>query len=175
MTPSRLYDRRPACVLVSAPTTTLPVQDEEGCSWFAASFGLPGGIPSRIRIQRPPALEIEAGARGHTGETPMLLWTDCRADLLAEGVGEIDRSPTVNVVRNSPCPSSKGLNYRAKRPALLLCFSDETTSGTLLLTKKIPSKPSFCHPPIFCGFRTPVSFGFCPFRRSRGQRFLKNV
>ena len=31
----------------------------------------------------------------------MLLWTDCRADLFAEGAGEIDRSPTVNLVRNS--------------------------------------------------------------------------
>ena len=50
-------------------------QDKEGCSSFAS------GIPSRIRIQRPPALDIEAGPRGHTGETPMLLWTDCRADL----------------------------------------------------------------------------------------------
>ena len=31
----------------------------------------------------------------------MLLWTDCRAYLLAEGAGKTDRSPTVNAVRNS--------------------------------------------------------------------------
>ena len=46
-----------------------------------------------------PAREIEPGARGHTGETPLLLWTDCCAYLLAEeGPEETERSPIAQVV-----------------------------------------------------------------------------
>src|SRR5271165_1380831 len=97
MAPSRLYHRRPACVLVSAPTATLPSPGRRRLLLVHCKPRFASTIPSRKSGSNVRALDIEAGARGNTGGTPMLLWTDCRAYLLAER----SRSPTINVVRNS--------------------------------------------------------------------------
>ena len=171
MTPSRLYHRRPACVLVSAPTTTLPVQYEERCSWSAASFGLPAGSHresgSNVRPlwrSKPAPGDTQARRRCCFGLTAV------PTSSLKEPEKLTALSPSTWCVI-PPCPSSKGLNYRAKRPALLLCFSDETTSGTLLLTKKDSLQAEFLPSFHFLRFRNSRFFRVLPFRRSRGQRF----
>ena len=69
------------CVPFSAPAATLSSPEQRRLLFVRRKLRVASTIPSRAI--RPPALEIEAGARGHTGETPML-WTDCRAYLFAK-------------------------------------------------------------------------------------------
>ena len=122
----------------------LPSPGQGGLLLVCRKLRFASGIPSRIRIQRPPALEIEAGARGHAGETPMLLWTDCRADLLAEGAGEIDRSPTVNVVRN-PAMSVLEMSKLPSKAGRFTIQSGANRDGLLTEVRRDALLTSVCY------------------------------
>src|SRR5271166_1704090 len=103
----------PPVFLSRRPPRRCQAQDEEGFSWFAASLGLPARSHRENQDPTSAALEIEAGARGNTGGTPMLLWTDCRAYLLAEGAA----LPPLTWCVIPPLPSSKCPNSRARSAA----------------------------------------------------------
>src|SRR5271165_7624124 len=104
MTPSRLYHRRPACVLVSAPTATLASQGQKGLLLVRCKPRLASTIPLRKSgsyVRR--FWRSKLAPRGNTGGTPMLLWTNCRACLLAEGAA----LPPLTCCVIPPLPSSK--------------------------------------------------------------------